>query len=135
MGGTDQGAQQNYAQMLAKLYQAIQKYSLSKGIVSETPGVVCFNEPGASGQYFFIDPSGTPGNTNASCPTDVGTWAKVGSNTAFTGRLERATYNYKFLVQDPGAWADNPRYVWRSRADPAVGGATLAPSTRGFYDK
>lgn len=107
-GSTDQGVYQNYLQMMAKLYTAIQRYSLAKGNTSGGTSVICFNEPGASGQYFFV--GSAEGEAGTSCPTTT-TWGAAGSSTAFTPRLVRATYNYKFLAQDPGAWAHNPRYV------------------------
>jgi hypothetical protein len=107
MGGTDQGVYQNYVQMMAKLYTAIQQYSLANGNVGAGTKVICFNQSAASHQDFFV---GTAvGQSDGACSTTV--WGAGGSNTAYTPRLLRAVYNYKFLVQDPGAWAHNPKYV------------------------
>jgi hypothetical protein len=108
MGGTDQGVYQNYVQMMAKLYTAIQRYSLAKGNVGAGAKVICFNQPGASGENFFVGTA--EGQTGATCQTTTA-WGAAGSNTAYTPRLLRAVHNYKMLVQDPGAWAHNPRYI------------------------
>jgi hypothetical protein len=108
MGGTDQGVYANYTQMMAKLYTAIQQYSLAKGNVGAGTSVICFNQSDASHLDFFV---GTGlGQTDGTCPSST-PWGQAGSNTAYTPRLLRAVYNYKFLVQDPGAWAHNPKYI------------------------
>jgi hypothetical protein len=107
MGGTDQGVYQNYVQMKAFLYTAIQRYSLAKGNVGAGTAVICFNEA-AGGDRFFL--GSAEGHSDGTCPTTT-PWGAAGSNTAYTPRLLRAVYNYRLLVQDPGAWVHNPRYV------------------------
>jgi hypothetical protein len=108
LGGTDQGAYQNYVQMKGYLYTAIQQYALAKGNVGAGTNVICFNESDPSHLDFFV---GTAvGQNDGTCPSST-PWGQAGSNTAYTPRLLRAVYNYKFLVQDPGAWAHNPKYV------------------------
>jgi hypothetical protein len=106
MSGTDQGVYQNFLQMRALLYTAIQRYSLAKGNVGAGTAVICFND-GAGGDSFFLGTA--EGQSDGGCSTLL--WGKPGSNTAYTPRLLRAVYDYRLLVQDPGAWAHNPRYA------------------------
>ncbi len=54
--------------------------------------------------YWFIDTNG-----NGTVDADEATSAN-GFN-AFTPALLEATYNYQFVVKDPGAFAHNPKYV------------------------
>jgi hypothetical protein len=104
--GADQGVYQNYVQMMAKLYTAIQRYSLAKGNVSAGTAVICFTQPGS--ENFVV--GSAEGQIDGTCPTTT-PWGAANSSTAYTPRLLRAVHNYKMLAQDPGAWAHNPRYV------------------------
>jgi hypothetical protein len=95
---------------------------------------ICFDN--ATNAYWFIGSSNdlTPasdggcydgsGNAVVCCASKVAWGAKVYTTTpqaasttmnplatGMTPRLYRATYNYKFAMKDPGAWAHNPRYV------------------------
>ena len=56
---------------------------------------------GASHPYWFID-------DNADGIADP---TETTSYNAFTARLIKATYNYKFSVADPGAYAHGGKYV------------------------
>jgi hypothetical protein len=115
-GGNDDGVYQNFLNMKATFYQAIQKYSAKLGNVNAGTSTICFDD--ARYSYWFVATAADI--TNGTCTGTVG-WGTIAdatktppvadSNTRWTPRLVRATYNYKFLAQDAGAWIHNPRYA------------------------
>jgi uncharacterized protein YgfB (UPF0149 family) len=79
------------------LYAKMQEYAASTGTA------ICYN--GGAHPYFFIDTDASGGECSAS--------ESVSANSfkAFTPRLLRAAFNFKWAHAEPGAWAHNPRYV------------------------
>jgi len=87
---TEEGIFHEIAGLMDILYGAIQVYAEASGmpIVYDTH----------SYPYWFADPN----------HTGVGEGAYNGH---FTARLLKATYNYQFVMKDPGAYAHNPKYI------------------------
>jgi hypothetical protein len=86
--------------------QAIQAYAQGLGNTNGGTSQLCFND--ANYSYWFVATAADL--ANGTCNSTTG-WAAAGTNTVWTPRLARATYNYKFAMKDPGAWAHNPKYA------------------------
>jgi len=78
------------------LYAAIQAYARN---VAGVPIIYSTSHP-----YFFID---TNGNGNV----DPGEDSSSNKYNAFTPRLIQGTYNYQYVMKDPGAYAHNASYI------------------------
>ena len=86
--------------------QAIQAYAAALGNTNGGTSQLCFND--ANYSYWFVATASDI--ASGTCNSTTG-WAAAGTNTVWTPRLARATYNYKFAMKDPGAWAHNPKYA------------------------
>jgi hypothetical protein len=78
------------------LYEAIQTYAMEVG----APIVFDPHTP----PYFFVD-------TNENGETDEGEAVPANQYNAWTGRLLKAAYNYRFSMQDSGAFIHGGKYV------------------------
>jgi hypothetical protein len=95
-GVLDEGILQEINTVHDALYGAIQMYADE---VAGTPIVYADSFP-----YWFID-------TNANGEVDEGEANFGNQYNAWTPRLVRSTYNYHYVVEDPGAFAHNAAYV------------------------
>ncbi|HZZ85220.1 MAG TPA: hypothetical protein VFE30_11835 [Anaeromyxobacteraceae bacterium] len=97
------------AGLQTKLYAAIQAYGTN--VVGQG---LCYDA--ASYPYFFKHTGtgacvGTPNTAATGLPSNATGDYLAGAFKAFTPRLMRAAYNFKFADTDFGAWAHNPRYA------------------------
>jgi hypothetical protein len=95
-GEVEEGIADELKALQAALYAAMQDYAAS---VIGTPIIYADAFP-----YFFID-------TNGNGQPDEGETTFGNQYANWTPRLVRATYNYHFVQQDPGAYAHNPAYA------------------------
>ena len=96
-GDTSEGIAFEMEGLQALLLQAIQAYA------TEVAGTPIAYSPDAY-PYFFIDGDGDGlvGEAEANSDNSYKSW---------TGRLEKAAYNYQMSVKDPGKFAHNAKYV------------------------
>jgi hypothetical protein len=96
-GDVAEGIASELEGLQAMLLTAIQSYA------NEVSGTAIGYNP-ATHPYFFID-----GNGDGEISEDEAN----GDNrfNAWTGRLEKAAYNYQMSVKDPGAFAHNAKYI------------------------
>jgi hypothetical protein len=95
-GDTAEGINAEIDALHEALYEAIQAYSAE---VVGTPILYASQFP-----YFFTD-------TDGDGEVDEGEAAFPNRYATWTPRLVRATYNYHYVHEDPGAFAHNPGYV------------------------
>jgi hypothetical protein len=96
-GDTDEPIADEIATLNESLYAALQDYAAT---VIGTPIVY----EGSAFPYFFID-------TNANGVADDDEVNYGNRYVDWTPRLVRTVYNYNYVLNDPGAYAHNPRYV------------------------
>lgn len=119
-GDVDEGIGREVDELHATLYEAIQAYAAD---VIGTPIVYAPSFP-----YWMID---TDGDGEA----DEDEVSGGNSYSDWTPRLVRTTYNYHYVVEDPGAFAHNAAYVMQLLYDAAadlgeVVEVDLSPYTR-----
>jgi len=104
-GDTDEGIMQELNALHDHLYQAIQTYA---GDVAGTAIVYADSFP-----YWFID-------TNEDGRADSDEVNFGNQYASWTPRLVRATYNYHYVHEDPGAFTHNASYVLQLLYDAAA---------------
>ncbi len=95
-GDTAEGVYGELTKMHDMLYSAIQAYAEE---VSDQSIVYAFQNP-----YWFID-------TNGNGEADEGETERANSYGSWTPRLVKATYNYHLVLEDPGGFTHNARYL------------------------
>jgi hypothetical protein len=95
-GVLDEGILREIEALHAALYDAIQTYADE---VAGAPIVYADSFP-----YWFVD-------TNANGEADEGETGFANQYNAWTPRLVRTTYNYHYVLEDPGGFAHNAPYV------------------------
>lgn len=95
-GTIDEGILAEINTLHTTLYKAIQTYAAE---VTGTPIVYANNFP-----YWGIDSNGN----NEADPDEV---SGANQYNAWTPRLLRAAYNYHYVLQDPGGFTHNPKYI------------------------
>ncbi len=96
-GDTLEGIGEEIQGLQEMAMEAIQAYA------TEVSGTDIAYDPD-SYPYFFVD-------TNGNGEVDTDEAVNANAFKAFTPVLLEATYNYQFVVKDPGAFAHNPKYV------------------------
>ena len=95
--GREEGLAREVANLQRELYAAIQRYAGTVGGAS-----IAFSP--AAFPYWYTD---TNGNGKVA-PEEL---RPDNRYTAYTPRLEQATYNYTYSLRDPGAAYNNGRYA------------------------
>jgi hypothetical protein len=108
-GDTSVGLAGEVQGLTNKLYAALQVYAAN---VAKTPLVY----EGHTDPYFFAD-------TNGNGLLDAGETPY----TSWTPRLLRTAYNYRYMCQDPGAFAHNGKYVIQTLYDSLADLAARVP--------
>lgn len=96
-GDTTEGIAAEVDGLQAMLLQAIQAYA------TEVAGTAIAYTPEAY-PYFFVD-----GNGDGVVGEDEANFGNA--YNAWTGRLEKAAYNYQLAAKDPGKFAHNAKYI------------------------
>ncbi len=115
-GDTDEGILQEINAFHATLYDAIQTYAAE--VIGE-PIVYADSFP-----YWFVD-------TNGDGTADADEVNFGNQYSSWTPRLVRTTYNYHYVVEDPGAFTHNAEYVLQLMYD---GMEDLASQVTVAYD-
>jgi hypothetical protein len=95
--GREEGLAREVANMQRELYAAIQQYARTVGGASIAFSPEAF-------PYWYTD-------TNGNGKIDPEELRPDNRYTAYTPRLEQATYNYTYVLRDPGAAYHNGRYT------------------------
>ena len=95
-GDTIEGVYGEITTMHDLLYEAIQIYAAE---ILEQPILYAFDFP-----YWFVDPNGNG-------EIDEGEISFANGYPTWTPRLVKATYNYHFVLEDPGGFMHNAKYL------------------------